>query len=158
MIRVNIRLDPAQPQERDALYRLLQYSLYEESATDQNDIGDDGLFAYPWFDAYFIEESRHAYFIRAEETGGLLGFAMVKSREYGRVGYKIAEFMVLPKYRRKGVGRQAAFACFDRFRGDWEVAPAMGSDIAYRFWQRTISAYTQGRCSFKSGAFLFSNG
>lgn len=52
--RMEICLAPAGPAERDTLYRLLQYSLYEESAYDGNQIGEDALFPYPWFDAYFM--------------------------------------------------------------------------------------------------------
>ena len=157
---MTIRLDPAQPMDRNALFRLLQYSLYEESATDGNEMDADALYDYPWFDLYFTEDSRHAYLIREEGTDMLLGFAMVKNREEGRTGYKIAEFMVLPKYRRNGVGRQAAIACFDRFRGEWEVSPALGSESAYRFWERTIAAYTDGHFQWrpKERYFTFFNG
>ena len=156
---MQIRLDSVKSCERDALFRLLQYSLYEESAADGNEMGSDALYDYPWFDLYFTEDSRHAYLIREEGTDRLLGFAMVKNREHGRAGYKIAEFMVLPGFRRRGVGQQAAALCFDRFRGDWEVSPALGSEQAYRFWERTVSAYTKGRCQWlpEEGYFTFSN-
>lgn len=157
---MNIRLDDAMPEDRNVLFRLLQYSLYEESGTDQNEMNDDGLYDYPWFDLYFTEDSRHAYLIREEGTDRLLGFAMVKNRENDRVGYKIAEFMVLPKYRRNGIGRRAAIACFERFRGEWEVSPALGSEQARRFWERTIDAYTNGRYCWhpEERIFTFSNG
>lgn len=157
---MNIRLDPARPADRDTLFRLLQYSLYEESATDQNEMNDDGLYDYPWFDLYFTEDNRHAYLIREEGTDRLLGFAMVKDRENGREGYKIAEFMVLPKVRRNGIGRQAAIACFERFPGNWEVSPALGSEQARRFWERTIEAYTDGRYRWQpeERVFTFSSG
>ena len=60
------------------LFRLLQYSLFEESLTDFNEMNDDALFDYPWFDAYFIEPQREAYFIRGMDTQKLLGFVMVR--------------------------------------------------------------------------------
>ena len=50
-------------------------SLYEESGTDLNEMGEDGLFEYRWFDCYFEQQDameRDAYFIRAQETGKLL--------------------------------------------------------------------------------------
>lgn len=157
-MRMNILLDPVKPHEKDALFRLLQYSLFEESGTDQNEIGDDALYAYPWFELYFTEDSRHAYLIREKDTNRLLGFAMVKDREDHHEGYKIAEFLVLPKFRRNGVGRQAAVACFDRFHGDWSVSPALGSEQARHFWESVINGYTHGCYRFQDGAFLFSNG
>ena len=157
---MNIRLDPAQPADRATLFRLLQYSLYEESATDQNEMNDDGLYDYPWFDLYFTEDSRHAYLIREDGTNRLLGFAMVKDRENGQAGCKIAEFMVLPRYRRNGIGRRAAIACFERFPGDWEVSPALGSEQARRFWEGAIGEYTGGRYQWhpEERIFTFFNG
>ena len=43
---MNICLDRVDGTKRDVLFRLLQYSLYEESLTDGNEIDEDGLFAY----------------------------------------------------------------------------------------------------------------
>ena len=107
---MQIMLDRVQPDKKEALFRLLQYSLFEESLSDFNDMNDDALFDYPWFDAYFVEPQREAYFIREQESRKLLGFAMVRLHEDGR--HSIAEFLVIPKYRRRGIGTQAAKACF----------------------------------------------
>ena len=107
---MEITLERVQEEKRDTLFRLLQYSLFEESLTDLNDMNDDALFDYPWFDAYFAEEEREAYFIRQRGTARLLGFVMIRRHEDGR--HSIAEFLVIPKYRRQGVGSQAAENCF----------------------------------------------
>ena len=61
---MDIYLQSVTAAQKDTLYRLLQYSLFEESAADGNRIGADGLFDYPWFDAYFSEKDREAYLIR----------------------------------------------------------------------------------------------
>ena len=153
--QARVRLDPAQPRDRDALFRLLQYSLYEESESDGNEIGADALFAYPWFDAYFTDPDRFAFLLREEGTDRLLGFAMVRLVEAGC--YSMAEFMVVPGVRRTGVGTGAARACFDRFRGRWEVRPSLGSERAYRFWKRVIDAYTGGENRWEDGRFTFDN-
>ena len=121
--------------QKEALFRLLQYSLFEESLTDLNEMKDDALFEYPYFDAYFEEPEREAYFIREQNTNKLLGFAMIRAHD-GR--HSIAEFMVLPKYRRQSVGTQAAKACFSLHDGLWEVKPAYGSTTAKYFWQHVI--------------------
>ena len=101
---------------------------------------------------------RDAYFIREEETGKLLGFVMVN--EYMQKfddGHSIAEFMVIPKYRRRGVGKKAAVLCFEKYRGNWEVCPSYGSEKAYLFWKNVIEKYTDGECEFEDGIFLFQN-
>ena len=158
---MEIRLEPVKKEEKEILYRLLQYSLYEESGTDLNEMGEDGLFEYQWFDCYFEQQDsmeRDAYFIRAQETGKLLGFVMVN--EYMQkfdYGHSIAEFMVIPKYRRQGAGKNAAVLCFEKYRGNWEVCPSYGSEKAYLFWKNVIEKYTDGECEFEDGIFLFQN-
>lgn len=133
---MEIMLERATLKKREALFRLLQYSLFEESLTDLNDMNDEAIFDYPWFDAYFVEPQREAYFIREQGTEKLLGFAMVRGHEDGR--HSIAEFLVIPKYRRRGIGSQAAKACFALHGGLWEVKPAYGRETARLFWQKAI--------------------
>ena len=94
MIR-DIQLTPVLSREREVLFRLLQYSLYEESQWDGNQIGEDGLFDYPWFECYFQEETRWAYFLTEAGTGRRLGFALVRQISGGEEpGYSMAEFLV----------------------------------------------------------------
>lgn len=57
---IKIILEPVSPQQRDTLFRMLQYSLFEESLTDLNEMNGEALFEYPWFDLYFTEEDREA--------------------------------------------------------------------------------------------------
>lgn len=147
---MEILLERVLPEKKNALFRLLQYSLFEESLTDLNDMNDEALFDYPWFDAYFIEEAREAYFIRQCGTKRLLGFAMVRRHEDGR--HSIAEFLVIPKYRRQGIGTRAAKACFALHDGLWEVKPAYGSESARLFWQQAI-AQTAEQMEWKDGMF-----
>lgn len=52
--------------------------------------------------------------------------------------HSIAEFLVLPKYRRRGVGTAAARAAFAEFPGDWEVHQVPGNRAAVEFWHRAI--------------------
>lgn len=149
---MEITLERVQEEKRDTLFRLLQYSLFEESLTDLNDMNDDALFDYPWFDGYFAEEEREAYFIRQCGTNQLLGFAMIRRHEDGR--HSVAEFLVIPKYRRQGVGAQAAKACFALHDGLWEVKPAYGSESALQFWRHAIAQTTE-HAEWKDGMFTF---
>lgn len=153
---MKILLERVEQSKKDVLFRLLQYSLFEESIHDKNSMGEDALFSYPWFENYFSEEDREAYFIREEETEKLLGFVMINTHMQKMVvGHSIAEFMVLPNYRRSKVGKQAAFLCFEKHRGNWEVSPSYGSEQAYLFWKYVIDEYTYGKNQYQDGIFLF---
>ena len=153
---MDILLERVPAARKETLFRLLQYSLFEESATDQNEMGDNALFDYEWFEFYFTEPEREAYFITEKETKKLLGFVMINPYlKKSPFGHSIAEFLVLPKYRRQQIGKQAAFACFHKHTGIWEVSPSYGSEAAYRFWKQVIEEYTEGNCRFEEGTFFF---
>lgn len=156
--QMDIIFERAEPDKKDVLFRLLQYSLYEESMSDQNEINEDALFEYPWFDRYFTEIGREAYFIREKGTDKLLGFVMINThvQKCGE-GHSIAEFMVLPKFRRNKIGKKAAAMCFDMHGGNWEVSPSYGSRQAYLFWKNVIEGYADGKVRYEDGIFLFSN-
>lgn len=154
---MDIILEKVEVCKKDILYRLLQYSLFEESLRDLNDINEEALFEYPWFENYFTEEEREACFIRAKETGRLLGFVMINTcMQKSSSGHSIAEFMVLPKFRRNNIGKKAAFMCFARYPGNWEVSPSYGSEQAYLFWKKVIDEYTDHNSRYEDGIFLFS--
>ncbi|MDO5349865.1 MAG: hypothetical protein Q4E86_07990, partial [Lachnospiraceae bacterium] len=107
---------------------------------------------------YFTEEGRDACFIRERGTGKLLGFVMINTymRKWDS-GHSIAEFMILPKFRRNKIGRKAAFACFERYPGNWEISPSYGSEQAYLFWKNVIDEYAGKNKQYEDGIFLFSN-
>ena len=155
---MNIYLEKVKEENKEVLYRLLEYSLYEESANDLNEMNEDAIFEYKYFNSYFTDDDRDAYFIRDKETNKILGFAMVNT--YVQVfenGHSIAEFMVIPKYRKNNIGKKVAFELFDRYRGNWEVSPSYNSCSALFFWNKVIKDYTSSNYKFENDLFLFNN-
>jgi predicted acetyltransferase len=60
-------------------------------------------------------------------------------------GYSdIAEFYILPCYRKKGLGKLFAFTLFNTFRGPWQVRQIQTATAAIMFWRAVIHEYTQG--------------
>ena len=52
--------------------------------------------------------------------------------------FDMAEFFVMRKYRRHGVGRQAALEIFRRFPGPWQVRQQRFNPEATAFWHKSI--------------------
>lgn len=153
---MEIRLEKVKISQKDILFRLLQYSLFEESLNDQNEMNDKAIFEYEWFEDYFMEADREAYFIREKMTNKLLGFVMINTYvQRMKSGHSIAEFMVIPKYRRNQVGRNAAIQCFEKHKGNWEVSPSYGSEQAYQFWENVIREYANGNYHLDRNIFVF---
>ncbi len=155
---MEIYLDKVKSDKKDILYRLLEYSLFEESLNDGNEMNDEAIFEYKYFDKYFTDKDRDAFFIKEKETNKLLGFVMINTyMQKFSVGHSIAEFMVIPKYRRNKIGKMVAFKCFDLYRGNWEVSPSLGSNSAYLFWKNVIDEYTHHNNKFEDRIFMFNN-
>jgi predicted acetyltransferase len=57
----------------------------------------------------------------------------------------VAEFFVMRKYRRQGVGEQVATLIFDMFPGKWEIQETTKNLSAQAFWRKVIGRYTGGR-------------
>ena len=155
---MNIILDRVTKENKDVLFRLLEYSLFEESSNDGNEMNDEAIFEYKYFDSYFIENDRDAFFVREQETNKLIGFVMINTfMQKSSSGHSIAEFMIIPKYRRNKIGKKVAFECFDMYKGNWEVSPSYGSDSAYNFWKKVIDEYTNDDNKLDDGIFIFNN-
>jgi predicted acetyltransferase len=143
---MKIELKKAQLQEKNVIFRLLQLYLYEFSEIEGFDIGADGLFLYEHLDSYWSDPSSFAFLIYVE--GRIAGFVFVNSYTClpeSRSARSIAEFFVLRKYRRKGVGKTAAFDVFNRFPGKWEVRQILENEGGRQFWRKVIEAYTRGK-------------
>jgi predicted acetyltransferase len=153
---MDIRLDKVKLEEKNILFRLLQYSLFEESLTDLNEMNSKGLFEYKWFESYFNDDRRFAFFVREQSTNKLLGFVMIN--DFVQVvteGHSIAEFLVIPKYRKQGIGKKVAYECFEMFEGDWEIKPSFNNSNAFKFWQRVVSEYTNQDYEYIKDIFIF---
>jgi predicted acetyltransferase len=58
--------------------------------------------------------------------------------------HSMAEFFVMRKYRRGGVGQRAAVELFDRFPGVWSVKQVQSNLPSHSFWRNVIGRYTDG--------------
>ena len=124
---------------------LFQLYAYDWSELLALDVSDDGRFHVGSLDAYEQDERCHRFLLRVDSR--VVGFAIVcaRSRLTGDLDvFDMAEFFVLRRYRRQGIGSHAARELFDRFRGVWEIRQRTEHPDATRFWQDVIRRYTNG--------------
>lgn len=131
--------------EKEILRNLLEKYDYEFSQWDNRDVNKLGLYGYDYLDNYWTEKNRFAYFIMVDEK--LAGFAMVN--DYPEVDeptdYTLAEFFVMFKYRRQGIGKIAAGKVFDLFHGKWQLKRHPHNIPSVHFWNHVVSEYTNGK-------------
>ena len=127
---------------RDVLVNLFQLYDHDFSEFTKRAIGDDGR-----FELQSAYEKAERFVIHVD--GELAGFAIVQ-RDEGVVDpaeevWWVAEFFVLRKFRRAGVGERVAGMLFASRPGTWEVAQLRSNTAAQAFWRRVVDRYTEGR-------------
>jgi predicted acetyltransferase len=142
-----VALDVAGPSDAALLANLLELYIHDLSAAFPNvDLGRDGRFGYPQLPLYWSEpDRRFAFLIRCD--GRVAGFVLatrgVRTPE-DPDAFDIAEFFVLRKYRRLGVGRQAALLLWNKLPGRWTVRVSEGNTGGVSFWADIVAEFTKG--------------
>lgn len=132
-------------EQKSILRQLIELYEYDFSEFNDSDVNEQGYYGYTYFDHYWTDENRFPYFIKFNEQ--YAGFVLVNSFCYlyeNEPARSIAEFFVMRKYRRRGIGKAVARKIFDKHRGNWEVLQHENNTASYQFWKEVISCYTEG--------------
>lgn len=143
-----------------ALRQLLELYKYDFTDYDPEDVNEEGRYGYRDLDAYWNRSGHYAFLLRAD--GKLAGFALIRrywaetsasgqehdvgfadsvSRSAAcseSTGHEMVEFFVMKKYRRSGLGREAAKRLFLHFPGLWKLKIMEENMPALAFWTRAI--------------------
>jgi predicted acetyltransferase len=125
----------AGPEHRALLEQLFELYQYDFTEFDGEDVDETGRFGFPSLGRYFVEPQRHPFLLRVD--GHWAGCALVIADD-GNGRNDMAEFFVLRKYRRNGIGRWFARELFARFPGTWQVRQLEANTPAQAFWRHTI--------------------
>jgi predicted acetyltransferase len=141
---MNVQVENASMEQKVVLRNLLEFYKYDFSEFDPEDVNKHGEYGYKYLDHYWIEPERYPFLLKIDEK--YAGFALVRKINHeginGESYYSMAEFFIMKKYRKSGVGKQTAFYLFDLFPGKWEVKEIEENVQAQKFWRKVISEYT----------------
>ena len=142
---MNFELTFASQEYKEVIKNLMQLYMYDFSEYVDQDVEPDGLYKpYPKLEDYWNEDAgKFPYIIKMNNK--YAGFILVKKNESITDSFSIAEFFILKKYRRAGIGKGAAKQIFDLHKGDWEVYQRENNLPARSFWIKVIDEYTQGQ-------------
>jgi len=143
---MNVELTPIPVEQSSVLRQLIDLYGYDLSDRFDLDVGEDGRYPFRDLAPYWQDPWRHPRFVRVDAK--IAGFVLVHTRGYFPERPEVndvAEFFVLKRYRRRGVGERAAIASFDAFPGPWQVRVRDVNTPAIAFWQRIIERYTGGK-------------
>jgi predicted acetyltransferase len=144
-----VTLEAATRAQRPILENLLELYVHDLSEAFDIEVGRDGRFGYDRLPLYWQEpERRFPFLIR--DGSAWAGLALVTRGSPvtdDSSDLDVAEFFVLRRHRRSGVGRRAAFLLFDRIPGRWIVRVADRNHRGLPFWNEVVPAYTRGEFS-----------
>ena len=116
-----IRLQKVLDKDRDLLWNINQKYLYEMTNFYDDPMDENGNYHYGHFDDYFTDPNRTAYLIFSD--------------------YTMAEFPIVPAYRRHHFGVAAAKLILSQHRGAWEIKYNEKNTGAKKLWNSVASPY-----------------
>ncbi|SMG34807.1 GNAT family N-acetyltransferase [Paenibacillus aquistagni] len=139
-------LVPVTQANKDVLANVYQFYDYDFSPFTNQDVNSNGQFEVN-IDYYWEGDGRwNPFFIMV--NGSIAGFLVVLFENMDvdpDPRHVIYDFMILQKYRRAGIGRQAALQAFGMYNAHWAVAQMDNNTPAIYFWRNVIQHFTGGR-------------
>jgi predicted acetyltransferase len=132
----------AQITEKKIIFALLQpylseLSRFPDGRPDYKD--ENGIYLYPYLDAYWREKERFPYLLYDGEK--IAGFALV--RKDGE-NWELAEFYVKPVYRRRGFAAACAAEIFHRHPGTWQISFNKFNQASRNLWHKLAKDFAAG--------------
>lgn len=135
-------------EDRDWLTHVYPLYLHDLSVFDDGyyRLDERGLWQPDYLPSWLSPDSDQPLLICAD--GDRIGFGLVNCAPSPHVAegldLRLSEFFILRRFRRRGCGRLAALALFERFKGRWEVRQLARNTPATSFWRKVIGDYTGG--------------
>ena len=137
-----IRLVPVKVDEKEFFRKINQKYLYEMTLYYPDEMDKNGDFHYGYFDEYFIDPNRKAFYIYNDNL--MVGFVMINP--YSAIGHNpdftMAEFTIFPSYRRNHFAIEAVKLIFSVFKGKWEIKFNEKNKGAKALWSLATAEYT----------------
>lgn len=148
--REDVTVEPAAAADAGLLSNLLELYSHDLSGVFlEVELGADGRFGYQKLPLYWSEPDRRFPFI-VKRGGRVAGFALATrgspvTPDPDR--FDVAEFFILRRHRRSGVGTRAAALLWRHLPGLWTVRVSDRNAGALPFWASAIATFTRGRAS-----------
>ena len=136
-----VKLVPVKIEQKELLWNINQKYLYEMTNYYPDEMDENGVLHYGYFDEYFVDEKRRAFFIYNNEK--MVGFAMIHPYSVidGTPDYTMAEFTIFPSYRKCHFATEAVNLILSDYRGKWEIKFNEKNKAAKMFWTNLTLQY-----------------
>ena len=143
----NITIYPATIKDYATIQNMARFYVYDMSEycghMEGWEIPEDGLYECLDFKSYFKDKNAYPFLIKKNKE--LVGFVIINNKGSDETTqFNMAQFFILRKFKKMGIGSHIAKICFNKFQGIWEVMVLPENIGAYKFWCKVIGDYTNG--------------
>ncbi len=122
------------------------YELYTYEMTDlaDFDIHDNGYYGYDELPIYWEDPNKHPYLVWVNNK--LAGFVLIQKGSPIKADpdiWDVAEFFIMRKFRKKGIGQVVALQIWKRLSGTWQVRVWDNNIAAHSFWDKAIKKFSK---------------
>ena len=138
----HLEIIPAAVEQQPIVANLLELYAHDFSEFHDIELGADARFGYKDLPLYWRDPNCHPLLVKTDSN--LAGFVLVRKQleiSGDETIWDMAEFFVLRRYRRRGIGTDVAREVWRRFPGRWQVRVMQSNRDAHRFWEHAISAF-----------------
>ena len=139
---MKLELVKATIEQKAIVSNLLELYAYDFTEYCDFDIGADGFYGYADLPKYWTDPDKYPFIIYID--GKIAGLVLVQRGspiDYKSDVWDIAEFFIMKKYKRHGIGIAVAIKIWEQYKGPWEVRVLEANHVACSFWSKTISKF-----------------
>ena len=140
---MQVNIIPATQDQQPILANLIELYAHDFSEMADLQLNSNGRYGYTPLPLYWQQPNRHPFLVTVDDR--LAGFALVKQGSEiseDKDIWDVAEFFIVRRYRRHGVGKIVAHEIWRTFPGRWEVRVLERNQTGLAFWNRAIAAFT----------------
>ncbi|MGO4697103.1 GNAT family N-acetyltransferase [Paenibacillus sp. 2TAB26] len=145
MVQLNVEIKLAHTEEKITMTHLLQLYMYDFTEYTDAAVNSSGLYSQltDWENYWQESDAYFPYIVTVNDE--IAGFALTKKVNQNDRHYNLlAHFFIMRKYRRSGVGKQAAKLVIQKHSGEWELYQLERNVPAQDFWTNVIGELTNG--------------
>ena len=139
---LDIQTIPASLEQASVIAQLYELYTYEMTDLADFDIHDNGYYGYDELPLYWTDPSRYPYLIWVNKK--LAGFVLIQKGSPIKDNpdiWDMAEFFIMRKFRKKGVGQVVVQKVLTQFPGPWQIRVWSNNTTAHAFWQAVIERF-----------------
>jgi predicted acetyltransferase len=130
---MNYRIKTADIQDKPLIYYMLQNYLRDLTEFELIPLNESGEYEYQYLKYYWTESTRFPYLFYCGED--VAGFALIRREEQF---FSMAEFTILPNFRRKGLGTLYAGDVIHKHPWKWHIEYNIKNTAGKNFWNKLI--------------------